>query len=160
MDGDEGNVTIGFAFSDPPSIARVEYPDIEVAEVQFFNDTLVDITSSPLPLLATTSAFSPPTFGIVVSTPVSTPTPSMSPRGSPSPSEDDKPSTGLIVGVAIASVVALIAIILAMFIICYLMSIRRKQRESQVEKLQSAMLEHKSIELTSYKETDQDVIHN
>ena len=135
-------------------------PDIEVAEVQFFNDTLVDITSSPLPLLATTSVFSPPSLGIVVSTPVSTPTPSMSPRGSPHPSEDDKPSTGLIVGVAIAAVVALIAIILAMFIICYLMSIRRKQRESQVEKLQSAMLEHKSIELTSYKETDQDVIHN
>ena len=230
MDGDEGNVTIGFAFSisAPPSITRVELslftcpssetsnislyssprpgpfsfsrnsvtllasvmdipcssaqnvtlcveppatddqfyfleftnPDIEVAEVQFFNDTLVDVTSSPLPLLATTSVFSPPSLGIVVSTPVSTPTPSMSPRGSPRPSEDDKPSTGLIVGVAIAAVVALIAIILAMFIICYLMSIRRKQRESQVEKLQSAMLEHKSIELTSYKETDQDVIHN
>ena len=134
-------------------------PDIEVAEVQFFNDTLVDITSSPLPLLATTSVFSPPSLGIVVNTPVSTPTLSMSPRGSPCPSVDDKPSTGLIVGVAIAAVVALIAIILAMFIICYLMSIRRKQQESQVEKLQSAMLEHKSIELTSYKETDQDMIH-
>ena len=226
MDGDEGNVTIGFAFSDSPSIARVELSlftcpssvtsnislyssprpgpfdfrrdsvallasvmdipcssaqnvtlcveppatgdqfyfleftnlDIEVAEVQFFNNTLVDITS--LPLLATACVFSPPSLGIVVSTPVSTPIPSMSPRGSPRPSVDDKPSTGLIVGVTIAAVVALIAIILAMFIICYLMSIRRKQRESQVEKLQSAMLEHKSIELTSYKETDQDMIHN
>ena len=230
MDGDEGNVTIGFALNitHPPSIARVELslftcpssvtsnislyssprprpsvfsrdsvallasvmnipcssaqnvilcveppatgdqyyfleftnPNIEVAEVQFFDKTLVDISSSPLPLLATACVFSPPSLGIVVSTPVSTTTPSMSPRGSPRPSEDDKPSTGLIVGVTIAAVVALIAIILAMFIICYLMSIRRKQRESQVEKLQSAMLEHKSIELTSYKETDQDMIHN
>ena len=167
MDSDEGNVTIGFAFSiiDPPSVARVELslftcpssvtsnislyssprpgpfvfsrdlvallasvmdipcssaqnvtlcveppatgdqfyfleftnPDIEVAEVQFFNNTLVDISCSPLPLLATTSVFSPPSLGKVVSTPVFSP---------PPPSVSTKPMSNTCVGAPVGCGVA------------------------------------------------------
>ena len=148
---------------------------IKVAGVQFFDKTpssscppplLATPTTSPPPVLAmpstssppvqaTKSVLSPPTQVVQTSDPQMLSSTSMpSPSQSPVPSEHD---TGLIVGVAIAAVVALIAITLAVFFICHLMSIRRKQKQSQVEKLQSAMLEHKSIELT---EADQEEIHN
>ena len=194
VDGDEGNVTIGFAFSDSSSIARVELslftcpssvtsnislyssprpgpfdfrrdsvallasvmdipcssaqnvtlcveppatgdqfyfleftnPDIEVAEVQFFENTLVDITCFPLPLLATTSVFSPPSLGIVVSTPAFSPpsfgivvsTPVFSP---PPPSVSTKPMSNTCVGAPVGCGVAafiMIASVVAHAAIC------------------------------------------
>ena len=163
---------------------------IKVAEVQFFDNTPSSscpppvLATSPPPVLTTPTTSRPPVLAepttssppvpatdspptpvaqtsnpLILST--STPSPSQSPPSqSPLPNDDDQPSIGLIVGVVIAAVVALIAIILAVFFICYLMSIRRKQKQSQVEKLQNVMLEHKSIELTGYQETNQEEIHN
>ena len=162
---------------------------IKVAEVQFFDSMpssscpppvlatpatssppdLATPATSPPPDLATPATSPPPDLAAPTTSPppvLTTPTissPPVLPTDSvlsPVPSEDDQPSTGLIVGVAIAAVVALIATILAVFFICYLMSIRRKQKQSQVEKLQNVMLEHKSIELTGYQEADQEEVGN
>ena len=103
---------------EPPAIGQQFYfleftnPDIEVAEVQFFDNTLVDITCSPLPLLAMTSVFSPPSLRIVVSTPAFSP---------PLPSVSTKPMSNTCVGAPVGCGVAafiMIASVVAHAAIC------------------------------------------
>ena len=134
-----------------------------LAEVRCLVNSPTTITSTVTP--PTTSVTPAPSAilstGIAVSTSSlssalessTTPTSESSPSGEPRGDNKDDDQTIVFVVVIIVIILAIVLVIVAIVILIVLIKVRRRHQKSQVEKLQSAMLEHETVELTSLKIT-------
>ena len=139
-----------------------------LAEVRFLINSSIPTTTSTAVTPPTTTVTPAPSAilltGIAVSTPLppssaldssTTPTTILesSPSVEPSGDNKDDDQTIVFVVVIIVIILAIVLVIVTIVILIVLIKVRRRHQKSQVEKLQSAMLEHETVELTSLKIT-------